>query len=118
MLVFDDVFRLHNFAAAAAAVNDRPADEDGILVLRRDQNRLPSDGQGTADGCGGPADRHGARGPLLDAPGHGQVHVDLRIGCLVDSTYVSLEMVRPRKCLAAELEVSSSIVIVCLRIHD
>ena len=109
MLVLDDVLRLHNFPVADPA--PVPPDEDGAVVLRRDEDHLavaPDGGQRAAHRRRGPADRHAGRGLLLGGPGHGLQDVGLGVGGLVNAADVSLEVVRPRKCLSAVLEFKCS----------
>ena len=112
MLVLDDVLRLHNLPVPYfAPFNVRTPDEHGVVVLRRDEDHLavsPDGGQRAAHRRRGPADRHAGRGLLLGGPGHGLQDVGLGVGGLVNAADVSLEVVRPRKCLSAVLKLKES----------
>ena len=61
-------------------------------------------GEGAADGGGGAAYGDGCGGLLLGAALDGLEDVGLGVGRLVNPAYVPLQVVRPRKGLAAVLE--------------
>ena len=61
-------------------------------------------GEGSADGGGGAADGDCCGGLLLGAALDGLEDVGLGVGRLVNPAYVPLQVVRPRKGLAAVLE--------------